>query len=148
MKRMLSPLLIAGLTWIGITQPIYQETENGHVITCIPPYVSVSKKDNSDAQAVGFIPPYITEKLEAYYKELASGLNRQKLVEQIKADIYRVFTQEMAIINGDWLAMAEGNLLLAYDLQCLYASFNVSSVCAQKVLDYVCAKWDLEPIII
>ena len=76
------------------------------------------------------------------------SLNKQQLVDQIKADLYKVFTQEMWIASKDFSGMAQGNTELENDLKDLYASFNVSEEAAQKKLEAFCKKWDLENIAI
>ena len=73
------------------------------------------------------------------------SLKKQELTDQLKADIYRVFTQEMWIVSKDFNAMAQGNAELEKDLKNLYASF-VSKEDAQQKLDAFCKKWDLEKI--
>jgi hypothetical protein len=67
------------------------------------------------------------------------------LTTAIKADIYKVFGQEMWIVSKDFTAMAQGNAELEKDLQDLYASFG-SQEAAQKKLDAFCKKWQLEKI--
>lgn len=73
------------------------------------------------------------------------SLKEQELTDQIKADIYKVFGQEMWIVSKDFTAMAQGNAELEKDLQDLYASFG-SQEAAQKKLDAFCKKWQLEKI--
>lgn len=73
-------------------------------------------------------------------------LNEQQLVEQIKADIYKVFIQEMWIVSKDFAAMAQGNAALEQDLKDLYDGSFGSRETAQKKVDIFCKKWKLEKI--
>ncbi len=73
------------------------------------------------------------------------NIDKAALFAAIKADIYRVFTQEMWISSKDFAAMAQGNTELENDLKDLYASFGSQEV-AQKKLNAFCKKSDLEKI--
>jgi len=75
------------------------------------------------------------------------NIDKAALFAAIKADIYRVFTQEMWIASKDFTAMAQGNAQLEQDLKDLYASFG-SQEAAQNKLDAFCKKWQLDKIII
>lgn len=112
-----------------------------------------------------FMPPYITEKVDEHYK---NKIDKQKLVNNIKADIYSFFIKRTGfatIVNRDWIkdfssqnpngvretpaisksfiALGQGYPPLAGDLEMVYASFYTSKVNAQDQLDKFCAKWDL-----
>lgn len=74
-------------------------------------------------------------------------LDKQVLSSKIKLIMYQVFFQEMGIIGGDFLDMAQGNADLAQDLKELFCvSFNSGDEIAQKALDEFCYKWGLEKI--
>lgn len=79
-------------------------------------------------------------------KSIGTNIDKAALSTAIKADLYKVFTQEMWIASKDFSAMAQGNIELENDLKDLYASFNVSEEAAQKKLNELCEKWDLEKI--
>ena len=73
------------------------------------------------------------------------NIDKPALNASIKADIYKVFVQEMWIVSKDFSVMAQGNAELENDLKDLYASFGSQEI-AQKRLDAFCKKWDLEKI--
>ena len=72
-------------------------------------------------------------------------IDKAALTAAIKADIYKIFKQEMWVVSKDFTAMAQGNAELEQDLKDLYASFG-SEEAAQKKLDAFCSKWHLEKI--
>lgn len=74
-----------------------------------------------------------------------SAIDKMALRSTINDDIYKVFTQEMWIASKDFNAMAQGNAELEKDLKDLYASFASQEI-AQKKLNALCKKWQLEKI--
>lgn len=75
-------------------------------------------------------------------------INKQILIDEIKADLYKIFVQEMGIGAKDYAALAQGDAVLEADLKALYMSLNQDKAEAQKALDAFCAQWQLETIII
>ena len=75
-------------------------------------------------------------------------INKQSLVAEIKADIYKIFVQEMGIGAKDYAALAQGNAVLEADLKALYMSLHQDKTEAQKTLDTFCAQWQLGTITI
>lgn len=68
-----------------------------------------------------------------------------QLIDELKADLYKVFIQEMWIVSKDFSAMAQGNTELEKDLNDLYANFG-SQETAQQKLDAFAKKWQIDAI--
>lgn len=58
-----------------------------------------------------------------------------------------MFVHEVGIINKHWLDMADGNPVLASDLEKLYREMQIDNQeYAQHKLDAFCKSWNLEVI--
>lgn len=78
---------------------------------------------------------------------ISNAFDKQFIASEIKRIIYKVFFQEMALIDGDFSDLAQGNTQLAQDLKKLFCvSFNRGDEIAQRSLNEFCDKWDLEKI--
>lgn len=74
--------------------------------------------------------------------------DKQKLIDHIRNDIYKIYQQEMAIINKDWLSIAQGNTALERDLKELYQNFSSDIDSTQEKLNEFCQTWKLDAITI
>ena len=87
----------------------------------------------------------VLDGLDDWQSPNKNSIDKAAITATIKADIFKVFRQEMWIASNDFSAMAHGNAELENDLKDLYASFG-SQEAAQKKLDAFCKKWHLEKI--
>ena len=78
----------------------------------------------------------------------AGAIDKQKLTDCIKGDIYTIYIEEIAIVHKDWLSIAQGNAELERDLKELYQNFSSDIDSTQKKLNEFCQKWKLDAITI
>ena len=75
-------------------------------------------------------------------------INKQILIDTIKADLDTIFVKQMGIGAKDYAALAQGNAVLEADLKALYMALHQDKTEAQKALNASCSQWQLETITI
>lgn len=79
----------------------------------------------------------------------SASIDSYTISQVIKADLYKIFVQEMGLINieSHALLMSDGNDELKEDIKILYSSFNQDCKTEiQQKLQVFCNKWKLEAI--
>lgn len=74
--------------------------------------------------------------------------DKEKLVNQIKSDLYTMYILEMAIVKINSKSMAQGKKKLKKDLETLYYQDfkNTNHKEVQQKLDTFCKTWKLDSI--
>ncbi|UNE35341.1 hypothetical protein KG892_05190 [Vermiphilus pyriformis] len=78
-----------------------------------------------------------------------ASINTYILTQGIKADLYKIFVQEIGLINieSHALLLSQSNNELKEDIKILYSSFNQDCKPEiQQKLQVFCNKWKLEAI--
>jgi hypothetical protein len=73
-------------------------------------------------------------------------INKQKLVESIKRDLYYLFVEDRTLLAVDFKIQSQGNPILEEDLRNLYPYLNLCEDNAQEKLDEFCRVWKLPRI--